>query len=66
MKELEQFFDSFKPITQFCITCLMGLVAHLGLITSIVALVVLLFQFKVVYYNGKLKKIKYDKASKED
>ncbi|MCP4673400.1 MAG: hypothetical protein GY857_19090 [Desulfobacula sp.] len=61
MKELEQIFESFKPVTQFIITCLMGVIGHLGIITSIVALVVLIFQFKVVYYNGKLKKLEFDK-----
>ncbi len=64
MKELEQIFESFKPLTQFFITCLMGLIGHLGLVTSIVALVVLLFQFKVVYYNGKIKKLEFKKKEK--
>ena len=64
MKELEQLFESFRPLTQCFITCLLGIVAQLGLITSIIALVVLLFQLRVVYYNGKLKRIQYDKECK--
>ncbi len=65
MKELEQILESLRPLTQMLITCFMGCIAHLGMITSVVALVVLLFQFKVVYYNGKLKQIEYDKERKE-
>ena len=61
MKLLEQLFDSLRPWVQFCVTCAMTWLAHLDVIASIVALVVLLFQFKVVYYRGKLERLKYNK-----
>lgn len=64
MKALEQIFESFRPITQFSITCAMGVLANLDKVASVVALIVLLFQFKVVYYNGKIKKMKYEKECK--
>lgn len=61
MKTLDQIFESFRPVTQFFITCAMGAMAHVDKVASVVALIVLLFQFRVVYYNGKLKKIEYDR-----
>ncbi|MDD9304374.1 MAG: hypothetical protein HUK40_19330 [Desulfobacter sp.] len=64
MKGLEQIFDSMKPGLQFLITCAMGLLAHLDKVASVMALAVLIFQFKLVYYNSKLKKIEYEKESK--
>jgi hypothetical protein len=65
MKEFEHIFESFRPITQFLITCGMGILAHLDKCASVLALAVLVFQFKVVYYNAKLKKIEYEKECKE-
>ena len=64
MKEIEQFFESFKPVQQFCITLWAWITVNLdiGWASTFVALMVLLFQLKVVYYTGKLKKIEYDKA----
>ena len=64
MKEFEEIIDSFSPVTQAIIAFCMGLFAHLDVIASVIAMVVLLFQLKVVYYNGKLKKIEYDKECK--
>jgi hypothetical protein len=73
MKEIEQIFESFRPLTQFCITCAMGVVAHLDTIASILAIVVLMFQFKVVFLNGKVKgmelklrEMEYEKECRED
>ncbi len=34
-----------------------GVIAHLGLISSIVAFLVLLLQARVLFINGKIKKI---------
>jgi len=64
MKELEQIFEQFKPVQQFLITIGAWVVAHcsIGAFSTLLALFVLLFQLKVVYYSGKLKKIEYDKA----
>jgi len=60
MKELEQIFESLRPVTQVCLACAMGALAHLDKIASVVALAVLIFQFKVVYYNSKLKRMEYE------
>ena len=64
MKELEQLFESFKPVQQFFITIWAWITVNLniGIASTMVALLVLLFQLKVVYYTGKLKKVEYDKA----
>jgi len=64
-KTLGQVLESLSSFTQFCLAGIMGLLAHLDVVASVVALLVLLFQFKVVYYNGKLKKIEYNKEKKE-
>ena len=61
MKEIEQVFESLRPATQLAFTFLTWLFGNLNTITAVLAFVVLLFQLKVVYYNGKLKKIKYGK-----
>lgn len=64
---MKEFFESLKPIQQFVITIGAWLMANCSVsnISTIVALLVLLFQLKVVYYSGKLKKIQYDKENKK-
>ena len=61
IRTLEQIFEPLKPMTQTILAVLMAVISHLGLITSIVALFVLLFQLKVLYYKSKREKIAYDK-----
>ena len=64
MDTLNTIFESLKPMTNIFLALIMGVVAHIGTIASIVALFVLLFQLKVVFYNSKLKKIEYDEKKK--
>ena len=70
---LEQILESLKPAGHFLLTLAMGIFAHLDIIASLLAVVVLLFQFKVVFFNGKvkemelkLKRMEYNKECKED
>lgn len=65
MKELEHLYESTKPVFQFLVTCTMGVIAHLDQCASVLALAVLIFQFKVTYYNSKIKKMEYDKEKRQ-
>jgi len=66
MKELEQFFESLKPIQQFFITLGAWAMANCSItgFTTILGIVILLLQIPAVYYSIKLKKIQYDKECK--
>jgi len=65
MKEIDQVFESLGPVKSFLVTCLMGLLAHLDIVASVLAIVVLLFQFKVVFLNGKVKAIELKLKKRE-
>ncbi|MCG8642738.1 MAG: hypothetical protein MI862_23630 [Desulfobacterales bacterium] len=64
MKMIEQLLEPLKPFQQICIACIMSVLAHLDVIASIVAVLVLLFQLKVSFYKGKREKAAYDKECK--
>ena len=66
MKLIDQILEPLRPFTQICLAFLMSVLAHLDIIASIVALLVLLFQLKVSFYKGKREKIAYDKECKGD
>ena len=55
----------FKSFNQSIVAFFMAALAHLDVAASILALVVLLFQLKVVYYNSKIKKMEYEKEIKQ-
>ena len=66
MKIIDQILEPLKPLTHICIAFFMSVIAHLDIIASIVALLVLLFQLRVSFYKGKREKIAYDKECKGD
>lgn len=53
----EDFLSAMRPLGHIILAFFSGLVAHLGLISSIFALFVLLLQARVLLINGKIKKI---------
>jgi len=62
---LKQIFESFTPAEQAVVGFFTWLASHINTGTAIVALVVLLFNLKVVYYKGKNEQLKYEKESRE-
>lgn len=59
MRTFTGFFETslgeLPPWVQNIIAMAMALISHLGLFTSIIAFVVIMFQLKVVFVNGKVK-----------
>jgi len=64
MREIEQFFESLKPVQQILISVWAWAIVNLniGWASTAIGILVMLFHLKVIYYSGKIKKIEYDKA----
>lgn len=63
---IEQLFDSFDTVTRSVIALLMGMFAYLDVAASILAVLVLMLQFRVVCYNLKLKKLECKQKLQEN
>ena len=59
-----QSVESLNPLKQSIIAFSMWIIAHLSHATAIIAFLVLLFNFKIVYYKSKNEKLKYEKECK--
>lgn len=66
LESLQDLCESFRPATQFLITLFSWAIGQIGTVTAILALIVLAYQLRVVYYTGKLRKLECDKACKGD
>jgi len=51
----EKAISDLPPWLQNMLAMTMAFISHLGTLTSIIAFVVILFQFKVAFLNGKIK-----------
>ena len=53
----EGFLSALKPLGHISLAFFSGVIAHLGLISSVFALFVLLLQVRVLLINSKIKQI---------
>lgn len=61
---IKDLFESLSFFENAMVAFGAWLVAHINVCTGIVAFIVVLFQLRVVYYNGKLKKKQYENECK--
>ncbi|RLB94630.1 MAG: hypothetical protein DRH26_00750 [Deltaproteobacteria bacterium] len=52
---IEEALESLPPWVQCVLAPVMAVISHLGTLTAIFAFIIILFQLKVVYINGKIK-----------